>query len=351
MKKLITLIFIVSLAFAPMAKASRNVVYGVNDGNFTSVWKVMAPRIAGLGITQIGVWVRYRCPGDTDYADDRLVRGLPDDLGQVPRSQPIMLQLIGARSCSPHTNKQRRRYAQAALKLVRRYNVKELQVWNEPDLEFWQGTPLGYVRLLAATHDALRGTGVKVIGPGFSPHGSVQGMYTNFTTPAFAIAVKTFYYMHPRRRAQVLDGFAYHPYWSFDNKSTGTLARILDSEWKGIPQHSPRRGLRFWWTETGTESVENSAPANEFGPGNGYSGNTNYWPTYLNMMGDEQFQAARVARVAMKARSNPLIAADFNLQLGDDANLNKWQSGLFRVGGIPKPAYAAFKSAIALAKR
>jgi hypothetical protein len=340
----IPLIFL-GLIFTGAARADRQVIYGVNDSNFARQWSLMAPRIAPLGPIQVGLWVRYSC-GAAD-SDSWLVRGLPADLGQVPASQPAMVQLLGATSCSPRSNAQRHAYALAARALVLRYrNIRELQVWNEPDLAFWQGTVGDYVKLLAATHDALRGTGVKLLGPGFSPNGLLDEANAQMGVDSFAAAVRVFYRTHRHYRRSLLDGFAYHPYWGFDRKTTSSVARTLNRLWQGLPQPSPKRGLRFWWTETGAESAINAAPATEFGPGNGYSGTANYWPPYLHLIGDTTFQANRVATLALKARANPLVAADFNFELSDDPNLARWQSGLYYVGGKPKPAFAAFRSAI-----
>jgi hypothetical protein len=337
---------IVALALAPAAMGSRTVIYGVNDGNFASSWPAMASRIAPLGPIQVGAWVRYRCSFDSN---NWLAGGTTSDLGLIPPSQPVMVQYLGAASCTPHTAADRRAYARGARALVRRYpNIRELQVWNEPDLAFWRGTVDEYVRLLAAVHDALRGSGVRLLGPGFSPNGLLNASNASMGVLTFAAAVRRFYAEHPRRRRPLLDGFSYHPYWGFDRRTTNATARALDSAWRRLPQPSPRRGLRFWWTETGAESAINEAPGGEFG--NGYYGESDYWPEYLHMMGDPSFQANRVATVALKARANPLVAADFNFELGDDCDLSRWQSGLYYVGGVPKPAFYSFRDAIARAR-
>jgi hypothetical protein len=47
------------------------------------------------------------------------------------------------------------------------------------------------------------------------------------------------------------------------------------------------------------------------------------------------------------AACQPLVAAFFNFELVDDTDLAGWQSGLLYADWTPKPAYAAFKQAIA----
>ena len=186
---------------------------------------------------------------------------------------------------------------------------------------------------------------VKVLGPGFSPNGLQNARNANWGTLSFAAAVRDFYGRIRRRRRPLIDGFAYDPYWGFDCKTTSATARTLDSYWKGLPQPSPRRGLRFWWTETGAESVPPSGPFED-----GYFGTSNYWPNNLHMTGDPAFQANRVATLVLKARANPFVAADFNFELVDEANLARWQSGLYFSDGAPKPAYYWFRDATTRAR-
>jgi hypothetical protein len=122
-----------------------------------------------------------------------------------------------------------------------------------------------------------------------------------------------------------LDGYAYHPYWGFDKATTRRQARILDAYWQGLPQRSPRRGLRFWWTETGAWSQLGG------------------WPAWTNVDGDPDFQAQRVRIIARRAYRDPLVMASFNYLLLDAPC---WKGGLFYEDGGPKPAYYAFRDAI-----
>jgi hypothetical protein len=325
----------IALVLVPTAQADRKVIYGISDANFTSAWQTMAPRISSLRISQIGVWARYHCAADSD---DWMVRGIPDDLGNVPESQPVLLTYVGAVSCTPRSKAERRQYAQALRLLVDLYpNIREVQVWNEPDLDaFWFGTVRDYVRLVAVVHDRLRGTFVRVLGPGFSPGGWLDARNTNFGLSDLALEVARFY-RSSRRTRPLLEGIALHPYWGYGREKTAMAAAYLNATWKGLPQATPRRGLRFWWTETGRDSTP---PMCELGLY--YDGSDRWRPSTTS----PEDQAARVRMIATRARTDPYVAADFNYELDDDPNLSRWQSGLFYVSGEPKPAFYAFQTAI-----
>ena len=68
------------------------------------------------------------------------------------------------------------------------------------------------------------------------------------------------------------------------------------------------------------------------------------------MAGSPEDQANRVAVIALKAQANPLVVADFNFELGDVADLARLHTGLYYVGGLPKPAFYSYKAAIALSR-
>jgi hypothetical protein len=309
-----------ALVLVPTAQAGRNVIYGINDGSLAHSWE--GPQLNPLGQIQVGVWLRYPCGALGSW----FTRDLTDDLGQVPPWQPALVQLVGEPPCSPDTPEERHIYADHALELVHRYpNIRELQVWNEPDLGFWQGGTENYVLLLAVVHETLRGTGVKLLGPGLSPTGLLNGK-VQMGTRSFARAVFDFYWQRPDYRQPLLDGFSYHPYWGFDRKTTKRTARTLNHWWHGLPQPSPKHGLRFWWTETGMWS----------------SGSA--WRK--SMVGSPEDQAKRTTAVAREARRNPLVAADFNFLLRDENRCDRWQSGLYYIDGDPKPAFYAFQAAI-----
>jgi hypothetical protein len=231
-----------ALVLVPTAQADRSVIYGVNDGNLASFWPEMAPKLAGLGPIQVGSFVRWRCGVETQDKPPFVLQQMPADLGTIPNSQPILVQFLGAPGCTPRTALQRAAYARAALELVRRnLNIRELQVWNEPNIGFWRGSVKQYVLLLAATYDRLRGTGVKLLGPGFSPNGLGDNPWVDFSITSFADEVAR-YYTASNRKRPLLDGFSYHPYWGYSRHTTRWVAEVLNRAWAKTAQPTPKRG-------------------------------------------------------------------------------------------------------------
>jgi hypothetical protein len=288
-----------------MAHGARNVIYGVSDPGYAN-WPTLETRTAELGIHQIAAWPAYDCAGS-----------FPDL--KVPIWQPVLAVLSGPASCAPASALERRLYVRAVLSFVRRSpNVREIQVWNEPDLgEFWRWqAPVGsYVLLLAGIHDALRATGVKVLGPGFSPHGIYDNPGVNFGVSAFATAVRDF---TSRPVGPV-------PCWTATRTTrTGASTKLrpggrhVSSTHTGRGCRSAHHGAGFGSGGRRRERGANSAAA-RLDEGDG----------------DPDFQAQRVRIIARRAYRDPLVVASFNYLLVDAPC---WKGGLFYEDGGPKPA-------------
>jgi hypothetical protein len=288
--------------------------------------------------SQLAIWVDYDCTTGVTSPS----------LDAIPWTQPLLVQLTAPRQClrptspavaanraeavKPMTSRFINGYVAALDALLTRYpNVREVQVLNEVDSDLGaKPDALSYVKLLAKARDVARSRAL-ILGPGFSPN-ALLGPYprsVGMQTRSFAAAVRT-YYRQTRRKRPLLDGFAYHPYWGFDNATTKGVAAVLDKAWKGLPQRSPKRGLKFWWTETGMWSA---------GP---------LWNRHgIPMVGTPADQATRVTQLAFAAKRNPLIGGEFNFLLADDGadnGLRSWKSGLWDAAGNPKPALNAFRS-------
>lgn len=305
----------------PTARPHRHLVFGVNDVELRNAGAREAA--SGLGLNQYAVPVSWH-PGQ---------KLTGQELGSIPHGGSVLAYLYGTAKDAPRTQAQRHEYANFARGLVKQNpQIRELQVWNEPTHPyFWPGKnrARSYLPLLANTYDRLRGSHVKVVAPGSYP-GLPQQM-------AFVGATRR-YYRGTGRKRPLFDIYASHPYW--DWQKTGKVAKAMNRQWEGLPQATPKRGLSFWWTETGMDTGGTAAP-----PGyTGYHGHDQAHDPRL--MGTVQQQAKRIGALVQAAQRNPYVGALFNFLLTDEADLSRWQSGLLTPTGERKPAYLAYQQAI-----
>lgn len=297
----------------------RHLVFGVNDGSLTTPWG--RQDASGLGLDQYATSIQWR-PGTK-------ITG--NELGSIPANQSVLAYLYGNKAAAPRTKAQRREYANYARALTKRYpNIRELQVWNEPNLRGNWDTkaPLSYLSLLATTYDRMRGSGVKIASPGQYP--SYQSQLR------FAGQVRR-YMRGTQRKRPLFDIYASHPYWDYDK--TRKVEQAQNRLFKGTAQPSPNRGLKYWWTESGLNAPNPTAPKGA------YYGTEDNW-----VGGTTEQQAKRIGTLATLAMRDPTIGAMFNFLLTDEGDLGRWQSGLLDPKGNRKPAYLAYQQAIKTAR-
>jgi hypothetical protein len=336
-------VFVLLAIPSAVAHAGDDAIFGVIEDGVRWTWPTVELQLAPLHPLEIGVSLHTDCEGSVP------------SLGMVPPTQPVLVTLLGPGSprtpCLGAPG-----VAAYARGLVRENpNIREIQVWNEVDLCWWpcygaerkprfQGVFLDrYLDLLAATHDALAGTGVKVLGFGLSPR-----IGSKWTASGLAAGIARWYESSGWTRP-VMDGFAWHPYCRYEDAVTAQIVSAFDT-WVAdrindpgpvaeysLPQPTPSQGLKIWWTETG---LDTGSSAGEHGYTNVESGITSC------AHGTEDQQAERVGEVASLARSNPYVAADFNFLLTDQPDLKYWQTGFYRPDGTAKPALDAFEKAV-----
>ena len=330
---------------ATVAHAGADVIYGINDDNARWMWPAFAAQLSPMPPLYVGVALHTDCGGTVP------------PFGAVHPAQPLLATLLGpgAKNSPCLTDDGIAAYAQVARELVLAYpSIRALQVWNEPDLCWFpcygaerkprfQGWFLHrYLDLLAATYDAVAGTGVAVLGFGMSPR-----IGSKWSPEGLAREVVDWYGATGRTRP-VMDGFAWHPYCNYRETTTNRIVAAFDQAWtprtkrydldaRPLPQQSPSRGLKIWWTETGLDTGRVAGD-------HGYTGVEGGITACAH--GSESLQARRVAAVARAARTSSFVAADFNFLLTDQANLAYWQTGFYRPDGTSKPALAAFVDAI-----
>lgn len=312
------------ITLAALAGSAEAKVYGVNDIRFANDWGKTYQQAAPLGLDQIMVtslwWPR---------------KPATPELAEIPRWQEVVLVVHGFTGNTPNLSWWRTEFCLYVQAMVKFHpNVKAVQIWNEPHEHhpFWGGTEREYLDLLAECYDMLQGR-VEVLAPGAHPDPVYQ--------LSFVRSVRDYYYA-TRRKTPLFDGYSVHPYWSIESStSEGVVAWAMDSLWRGLPQPSPRRGLRFWWTEVGMESHVWGDIASH------YTGKAAPWMLLVT----PERQAARITEVVERARCDRLVVAVFNFLLVDEQDLGRWQSGLLYYDGTRKPAFYAYQQAIKEARR
>jgi hypothetical protein len=249
-------------------------------------------------------------------------------------------------------------------KVARSYpTVRDIIVGNEPNQpRFWQPqfdaqgknvSAKAYEALLAASYDALKEVdpGLNVIGLGLSSRGndnpSAAGNVS--TSPVKFIQELGAAYQASGRTRPLMDQLAYHPYPRRDtdsltdgilwpNAGATNLDRIKQAFWDafhGTGQSTFENGLRVRLDEVGWQVAVPRAALHA------YFGVETVKPT------TEATQASIYASLVRHAACDPHVDALMFFGLRDEPNLARWQAGLIRADGTPRPSYGSLKDVIA----
>jgi hypothetical protein len=238
--------------------------------------------------------------------------------------------------------------------------VTKFIVGNEPNQgRFWQpqfsgSTPVAgasFETVLAKCYDALKSVNpaIDVIGVGLSPNGtdSPTGNHVSRSPVRFIMDLAAAYRKSGRTRP-LFDEFSYHcypqratdtlqtGYKSWPNAGCVNLDRIKQALWDGFHgtgQRTVENGLRIMIDETGWQVDTQGRP--------GYTG-----VETSNPVATEDFQAQVYAQLVDLAACDPTISALHFLHLVDEADRDRFQSGLLRIDLSPRPSAAAVAAAI-----
>jgi hypothetical protein len=260
-------------------------------------------------------------------------------------------------------------YAAFLVQLARTFpTVKEYVIGNEPNQpRFWQpqfsrrGKPLApaaYYALLARSYDALKGVDptITVIGLGLSPRGNDKPRApenVSISPVRFLDGVGKAYRRSGRRRP-IMNALSFHPYpdrdtdglmkgYRWPNAGTPNLDRIKQAFWDafhGTAQPTFREGrargamtLRLGEIGWQVGVVPSARPS--------YFGFESVRPT------NETNQARIYGAAVRYLACDPSVQSMLFFLLRDEPDLERWQAGLLRADGSPRPSFGAVRAAIA----
>jgi hypothetical protein len=264
------------------------------------------------------------------------------------------------------------KFAQFCALLARTYPVvKDFVIGNEPNQpRFWQPqydssghgvSGAAYEPVLAHSYDALKAVDpkIRVIGIGLSPRGNDNPRARDNVSisPTRFLRDLGVAYRASHRTKPLMDEFAFHPYppqnvdgpdvgYNWPNIGLPDLARLKQDVWdtfygtaqptfqENTGNHAASGGLTLDLDEVGWEVA---IPA---------SLQPLYHGTETKRPIDEQTQAKYYSDTIRFVVCDPTVRTFSIFHLIDESDLERWQSGLFRVDLSKRPSYDAVKQAI-----
>ena len=252
------------------------------------------------------------------------------------RSIRVVLALTGSADAPPLDEASRDDFCGYAASILRRYPwIHDVAIWTEPNSSlFWKprkGAAAAYEALLATCWDALHAA---------QPDANVIATSAPHARPGDWYAALGKAYRASGRTQPIFDTVGHNAYPQSSAEppaarhahaiDEGDLGRLVEALRRAFGVVSP-----IWYLEDGFQS--SGAP-----------------PLYAGVETDrrpvsEDVQAAQLAAAVRLAYCQPGVTGFFNFELRDDASLAGWQSGLLRPDWSPKPAFAAYRAAVAAA--
>jgi hypothetical protein len=259
-------------------------------------------------------------------------------------------------------------YAAFLQQLARTFpTVKDFVIGNEPNQpRFWQpqfgrrGQPLSpatYYGLLARSYDALKAVdrSITVIGVGLSPRGNDQpkARDNRSISPVRFLSGLGKAYRRARRTRPIMDELSFHPYpdrdtdslmkgYRWPNAGVPNLDRLKQAFWDafhGTAQPTFREGrsrgsMAFRLGELGWQV---GVPA---GSRAAYHGRESIRPT------TEAKQAGIYAQAIRYLACDPAVRSIMFFLLRDEPDLERWQAGLVRADGSPRPSFDSVRATV-----
>jgi hypothetical protein len=265
---------------------------------------------------------------------------------------------------TPLTPSDREDFATFSASLAREFpSVNDFIIGNEPNLNrFWMpqfnpngtsASPSAYLGLLALTYDHLKAIRpeVRVIGGSVSPRGQDNHRSKRHThSPYRFITELGKAYRKSARRRPVMDAFAFHPYGdtsrqppSFRHTAASKrigmsgydrLVELLGAAFDGTHQLGSQ--LPIVYDEYGVEARIPTAKRTLY---------TGREPKSIKPV-DEQTQARFYRDAMLMAACQPTVEGMLLFHVTDEADLDRWQSGIFYADDTPKASFAVVRDAV-----
>jgi hypothetical protein len=338
----LSLLLLALLVGPEPARAGSDLLIGVHDDSIK--WTERPTRILGtmqaLGLGGMRVTLEWRRGKRhlTGANHDALRRAIAAK-GHGVRT---VLGVYGRAAEAPRDAAAREDYCRFVRNVLLRYGeVRDVVIWNEANSDtFWQpqeGAPADYAALLARCWDLLHALvpGVNIVTTTASSHDPA----------AFIRGVGAAYRASGRQRP-LFDAAGHNPYSLFPGEPPTAqhdvyigqgdydrLVTVLDESFAGTAQPP----TPIWYLENGfqTSTVGQLRRSH-------YSGRETVARTL-----EPAAQAAQIAAALRLANCQPRVAAYFNFLLVDETLLGGWQSGLLWADWRRKPAFEAYRAAIA----
>jgi hypothetical protein len=246
--------------------------------------------------------------------------------------------------------------------------VKDFVVGNEPNQpRFWQPqfnrkgqpvSPASYYGLLWRSYDALKAVdpAIRVVGLGLSPRGNDQPRAPENVSmsPVRFIDGLGKAYRRAGRRKPIMDALSLHPYpdrdtdslmkgYRWPNVGTPNLDRIKQAFWdafRGTAQPTFREGR-----SRGAMTLRLGEIGWQVGIVPGAAGA--YYGTESVLTTNESNQARIYSQAIRYLACDASVESMLFFLLRDEPNLERWQAGLIRADGSPRPSYETVKATMA----
>jgi hypothetical protein len=323
------------------AHAASGLLVGVHEDQIK--WRTqpnpILPAVRTLGLDAMRMTLQWR-PGRRNLSvrtHHELRRMVTPDRHGVR----IVLGIYGRPDDAPSTRRAREDYCRFVRNILRRYSeIRDVVIWNEANSPaFWRpdgSAPEAYAALLAHCWDVLHATvpGVNVITTTAAAHDPV----------GFLGAVADAYRASGRPRP-LFDTIGHNPYPLYPDEvpeaehhvyvGQGDLDRLVAAADASFA-FTAQPAAPVWYLENGFQTTV--APWRR----SLYAGHESVAGVVSGARQAEQLAAA--LRLAF---CQPRVTAYFNFLLVDEPALDRWQSGLLWPDWKRKPAFAAYRTAIA----